>query len=119
MQNYQIIFLSDSNGKSLENLWQSFTCTLEKYVNECIPTKLIKKKASLPWLTQDIKRLIRKPDKLYVLFKKTGHVEKKKSFQSLHQQIKCKIKDSYHTYLESFLGLGMARFVILKSFFPS
>ena len=106
MKNYQEVFLLDCNGKTVEALWLSFTSTLEKFVNECVPTKLIRGKASLPWITQEIKSLIRKHDKLYVSYKKSGDLDKKKSFQALRQLIKRKIKDSYHVYLENLLGLG-------------
>ena len=47
-KNYQEAFLLDCNGKTVEELWLSFTSTLEKFVNECVPTKLIRGKASLP-----------------------------------------------------------------------
>ena len=106
MKNYQEAFLLDCNGKTVEELWLSFTFTLEKFVNEYVPTKLIRGKASLPLITQEIKRLIRKRDKLYVSYKKSGDLDKKKSFQSLRKLIKRKIKDSYHVYLENLLGLG-------------
>ena len=90
----------------MEELWLSFTSTLEKHVNDCVPTKLIRGKASLPWVTQEIKRLIRKLDKLYVSYKKSGDLDKKNNLKSIRQLIKHKIKDSYQTYLESLLGTG-------------
>ena len=80
MKNYQEAFLLDCNGKTVEELWLSFISSLEKFVNECVPTKLIRGKASLPWITQEIKRLIRKRDKLYVSYKMSGDLDKKKKF---------------------------------------
>ena len=61
---------------------------------------------SLPWVTPEIKCLIRNRDKSYVPYKKSGDLDKKNSFKSICQQIKRKIKDYYHTYLESLLGIG-------------
>ena len=49
MRNYQETFLSECSGKTVEELWQSFTSTLEKHVNDCVPTKLIRGKSSLPF----------------------------------------------------------------------
>lgn len=106
MKGYQERFLLDYAGKSVDYLWTSFTDTLNKYMNECIPTKLIRGKSSLPWITQDIKRLIRKRDRLYCSYKKSRNPAKKESFQTLRQQIKRKIKDAYHIHLEGLLGLN-------------
>ena len=43
--------------------------------------------------------------------------DKKKSFQSLRELIKSKIKDSYHAYLENLLGLGDGEVCDSKSVF--
>ena len=71
MKEYQQSFISNHLGKSVEKLWTDFTTTLDKLSQECIPSKLIRGKSSLPWITQEIKRLIRKRDGLYSKFKKT------------------------------------------------
>ena len=89
----------------MEQLWNSFTSTLTKHMNECIPSKTIKGKSSLPWITQEIKHLIRKRDKLYSSYKRTQDHDKRKSFLTFRQQIKSKIKASYLVYLECLLGL--------------
>ena len=106
MKLYQQSFLSNHYGKTVEQLWTDFTTTLDKLVQECIPAKLIRGKSSLPWITQEIKRLIRKRDSLYRKFKRSGDSDIKTKFQTLRQQIKKKIKDSYQAYLENLLGLN-------------
>ena len=106
MKLYQQSFLSNHYGQTVEQLWTDFTTTLDKLVQECIPAKLIRGKSSLPWITQEIKRLIRKRDSLYRKFKRSGDSDMKTKFQTLRQQIKKKIKDSYQAYLENLLGLN-------------
>ena len=106
MKLYQQSFLSNHYGQTVEQLWSDFTTTLDKLVQECIPAKLIRGKSSLPWITQEIKRLIRKRDSLYRKFKRSGDSDIKTKFQTLRQQIKKKIKDSYQAYLENLLGLN-------------
>ena len=73
---------------------------------ECIPTKLLSCKRSLPWVTQEIKRLIRKRDRLYSAWKASGDSGKRESFLALRQLTKQKIKQSYQSHLEGLLGLG-------------
>ena len=106
MKLYKQSFLSNHYGQTVEQHWTDFTTTLDKLVQECIPAKLIRGKSSLPWITQEIKRLIRKRDSLYRKFKRSGDSDIKTKFQTLRQQIKKKIKDSYQAYLENLLGLN-------------
>ena len=106
MKSYQQSFLLNHFGKTVEELWTDFAKTLDKLSQECIPSKIIRGKSSLPWITQEIKRLIRKRDSLYTKFKKSGDQDTKTKFQTLRQHIKKKIKDSYQGYLENLLGLN-------------
>ena len=71
MKDFQVSFLSSHKGKSVEELWKSFISAMGKYMDECIPSKYIRGKSTLPWITQEIKRLIRKRDKIYRSYKKT------------------------------------------------
>ena len=106
MKSYQQSFLINHFGKTVEELWTDFVKTLDKLSEECIPSKIIRGKSSLPWITQEIKGLIRKRDSFYTKFKKSGDQDTKTKFQTLRQQIKKKIKDSYQGYLENLLGLN-------------
>ena len=61
-------------------------------------------KASLPWITQEIRRLIRKRDVyIYRSYKKIGDPKKRSHFLQLRKHIKFKIKLSYETYIEGLL----------------
>ena len=106
MKDFQSKFLSSHAGKSVEELWTSFADALEAGMQECIPMKLLSCKGSLPWITQEIKRVIRKRDKLYTAFKASGDSGKRKSFLALRQLIKRKIQQAYQSHLEGLLGLG-------------
>ena len=99
MKDFQSRFLSRHIGKSVEELWTSFTNALDACVD-------ISGKSSLPWITQEIKRLIRKRDRLYSSYKVSGDNRKGSDFQALRQQIKRKIKRSYQAYLEGLLGIS-------------
>ena len=73
--------------------------------SQCISVKNFSGKKSSPWITQEIKRKIRKRDHLYRKFKKTGDQGFRNKFLELRKAIKSKIKLSYETYLEGLLGL--------------
>ena len=98
MKLYQQSFLSNHLGKTVDELWTDYENTG--------PSKLIRGKSSLPWITQEIINVLSvKRDSLYAKFKKTGDSDIRTKFQTLRQQIKKKIKDSYQGYLENLLGL--------------
>ena len=105
LKHFQQSFLANHLSKTVDELWTDFTNTLDKLSEECIPSKLIRGKSSLPWITQEIKRLIRKRDRLYTRFKKSRDHDIRTKFQTLRQEIKKKIKDSYQAYLQNLLGL--------------
>ena len=72
MQDYQQKFLLSHLDRSVEELWSDFISTIVTFASQCIPTKKIQSKLSLPWITQEIRRLIRRKDDLYRKLKKTG-----------------------------------------------
>ena len=71
LSDYQDKIITNHHGKSVDDLWTEFTSALERFSSECIPTKMVLGKSFLPWITQEIKRLIRKRDHLYRNFKTT------------------------------------------------
>lgn len=105
MKTYQTKFLSEHSDKSVDQLWSDLTDNLEKYTDECIPSKVIKGKPSIPWISHEIKCLIRRRDKFYKAHRKTGNPQLREKYLSLRQQIKRSIKDSHEAYLEGLLGL--------------
>ena len=106
MKDYQQKFMNSHLGRSVEELWNDFTSTLDTFSSQCIPVKTISGKKSLPWVTQAIRRQIRKRNRLYKQFKETGDQQIRNKFVAHRNSIKSKIKLSYETYLEGLLGLN-------------
>ena len=104
MADFRDIFINEHFGNSVEDLWNEFKTAIDQFYTQCIPTKLIRGKSSLPWITQEIRRMIRKHDHIYRRFKKTGTEEI--HFLQLRKIIKHEIKASYNLYLEGLLGLN-------------
>ena len=105
MRDYQQKFLGSHIGRSVEELWNDFTSTLDLYSSKCIPVKTFSGKKSLPWITQEIRRQIRKRNHFFKQFKKTGDQVFRNKFLALRKIIKSKIKLSHETYIEGLLGL--------------
>ena len=52
-------------GKSVETLWLEFKEALNTGIQKFIPSKYAGQKKHLPWITQSIRREIRKRDRWY------------------------------------------------------
>ena len=105
MRDYQKKFLLEHPNRSVEELWSDFVTALDTFSSKCIPSKIIRGKFSLPWITQNIRRQIRRRDDLYRKFKKNIDQKFRDKFLSLRKSIKHKIKASYNLYLEGLLGI--------------
>ena len=94
-------------GRSVEELWNDFTNTLDLYSSQCIPVKTFSGKKSLTWITQEISRQIRERNHFYKQFKKTGDQVFRNKFLALRKIINSKMKLSHETYLKVFFGYLM------------
>ena len=63
-------------------------------------------KKHLPWITQPIRREIRKRDRLYKKFKRSKAPKDRKAFLNSKHGVKTNIKLAYDKYLEDILGLN-------------
>ena len=57
-----------------------------------------------PWVTTIIRRLIRKPKKVYTKAKKTDRAEIWAIFRQLRASTKKEIASSYHSYINNMIG---------------
>ncbi len=78
-------------------LWEILKKDLQGGIELFIPKKMAKQTNSLPWLNSDIKKLLRKRDKMY---KESRNTPK---FRKLKALIQTKIRDAHIKYLESII----------------
>ena len=98
--------LASTNSKSVEELWILFKSSINEGLSKFVPCKKIGSKRSLPWITQEIKRLIRKRDSLYQMYKRSSRPKYRKQFVTTRHIVKAKIKQAYNSYLEDLLGVN-------------
>ena len=91
--------------KDVEEIWLSLKTVIDKGISQFVPIKKIGSKRSLPWITQHIKRLIRKRDSLFQKQKK-GHPRDRHHFKEVKHHVQSKIRTAYNNYLQSVLGLS-------------
>ena len=68
--------------------------------------KKVWSKESLPWITQEIKRLIRKRDKLFQTQRTSRKTKDRHHFKQVKHLIQSKIRVAHDNYLNDLLGLA-------------
>ena len=97
--------LKDHDTKTVEEIWITIKTVIDKGISQFVPIKKIGSKRSLPWITQQIKRLIPKRDSLFQKQKK-GHPRDRRHFKQVKHLVQSKIRTAYNSYLQSVLGLS-------------
>ena len=70
MSTFQETFMEDHESKSVNKLWLDFKTALQEGIDKFVPKKTISSQPSLPWMTQELWRNIRKRDSLFQKYKK-------------------------------------------------
>ena len=78
---------------------------LENGVNKCIPHKTASTKAKLPWITTEIKHIMRRPDRIYKSKFKTGSEHYNDIFKTLKAEIQRKLRRGYWDYIQGLITL--------------
>ena len=106
-------FINEHFGKSVEDLWNEFKTAIDQFSTQCIPTKLIRGKSSFPWITQEIRRMIRKRDHIYRRFKKTGAQETRIKFCNYGRKSNTKLRHHTTYILKGSLDLMTAIMIVI------
>ena len=78
---------------------------MEKHV----PSKLSKGKRSLPWITADIKRKMRKRDKLFSKARKTSLSADWKAYKAYRNNVTKPVRNSHHSYINDVIGNNLTQ----------
>ena len=97
--------LENFQQESVEEIWNTFKTALQKGISQFVPIKKIGSKKSLPWITQEIKRLVRKRDSLFQK-QKRGRSKDRHHFKQVKHLVQSKIRQAYNNYLQNILGLS-------------
>ena len=62
---FQTTFLSTCAGKCTEQLWQELMGEVDTLISKYVPTKTLRGRKNLPWVTQEIRRKMNQRDHLY------------------------------------------------------
>lgn len=99
-------FMTNYETFTVEQSWNSFKSAINQGISKFVPIKRFGEKKSLPWITQEIKRLVRKRDKIFQLQRRSGRSKDRHHFKQVKFLIQTKIRTAYDKYLQDLLGLA-------------
>ena len=102
---FQKSFLSICEDRTVNSLWEDFKRAIHSGIEQYVPQRTISAKSSLPWITQDIRRSMRKRDHLFNKYKQYRRpADRQVHLESKHLVNKM-LKDAHNRYIEEILGI--------------
>jgi hypothetical protein len=92
-----------NKNKSIEQIWSYFRDTVMTVVNRHVPSKLARSKKSLPWLTPQLRKMLKKKSKLYKTAKKSNSWGDFKKYQ---KQCQKQFRKAEWDYVNNIIGEG-------------
>ena len=90
---------------NVEELWSKCMHSISQVVDKYIPHKHTKVRQGLPWMNQNIKRLMRKQDMLYKLCKNSFSEANYAEFKSLKHLVQKELRSAYWSYTNNLISL--------------
>ena len=105
MRDIQSELLTDLATTDVQELWDKFASRLEQGIDKFIPTRKAGTRDGFPWINQEIRRLMRKRDKLYKRMKRSGRPNDTRTVQEYQHLVRRVTDRAYERYLGNILGI--------------
>ena len=92
------------NGHSDTRSVQENFDLLTSFIQEHIPSKTGRSFSSIPWITPEIRRKIRRKNKTHAKAKKTGSSKLRSKFETLRREIKADVRKQHDLYVNNLVG---------------
>ena len=77
---------------------------LQDSADKHIPSKTSRSVSSVPWITPEIRRKIRKKNETYAKAERTGSAKIRSKFETLRREIKADIRKQHDPYVNNLVG---------------
>ena len=102
-----IDFFNSLEGRAgqhdVEELWIEFKTALLEARDIFVPSKLTRGKTGKPWVSPELKKLLRRKDRLYKKKKKSNRDDLKAEFRELKREVQRRLRRAYYEYVSSIL----------------
>ena len=93
-----------SDTRSVQENFNLITSFIQESADKHIPSKSSRSVSSVPWITPEIRRKIRRKNATHAKAKKTGSAKFRSKFESLRKEIKADIRKQHDLYVNNLVG---------------
>ena len=83
------------------------TSFIQESADKHIPSKISRSVSSVPWITPEIRRQIRRRNKTQAKAKKTGSRKRISKFETLRREIKADVKKQHNLYVNNLVAVDI------------
>ena len=97
-------FNGHSDTRSVQENFDLLTSFIQNSADKHTPSKTSKSVSSIPWITPEIRRKIRRKNKTHTKAKNTGSSKLRSKFETLRREIKADIRKQHDLYVNNLVG---------------
>ena len=97
-------FNGHSDTRSVQENFDLLTSFILDSADKHIPSKTSRSVSSIPWITPEIRRKIRRKNKTHAKAKKTGSSKLRSKFETLRREIKADVRKQHDLYVNNLVG---------------
>ena len=97
-------FNGHSDTRSVQENFNLITSFIQDSADKHIPSKTSGSVSSVPWITPEIRRKIRKKNETHAKAKRTGSAKIRSKFETLRREIKADIRKQHDLYVNNLVG---------------
>ena len=97
-------FNGHSDTRSVQENFDLVTSFIQDSADKHIPSKTSRSVSSIPWITPEIRRKIRRKNKTHAKAKKTGSSKLRSKFETLRREIKADVRKQHDLYVNKLVG---------------
>ena len=97
-------FNGHSDTRSVQENFDLLTSFIQDSADKHIPSKTSRSVSSIPWITPEIRRKIRRKNKTHAKAKKTGSSKLRSKFETLRREIKADVRKQHDLNVNNLVG---------------
>ena len=97
-------FNGHSDTRSVQENFDLLTSFIQDSADKYIPSKTSRSVSSVPWITPEIRRKIRRKNKTHAKAKQTGSSKLRSKFETLRREIKADVRKQHDLYVNNLVG---------------
>ena len=97
-------FSGRSDTHSVQENFDLLTSFIQDSADKHIPSKTSRSVSSIPWITSQIRRKVRRKNKTHAKAKKIGSSKLRSKFETLRREIKADVRKQHDLYVNNLVG---------------